>query len=106
MADEQHKERPSSPTQPLPDRNHPSGWRVPPAPEGRGIPPEKPRLRDGLNRRFVLIVLGLFALNFWITSLIPSGHERIRVPYSPTFLQQVRGGNVESISSRGATIQG
>jgi cell division protease FtsH len=110
MPDEQRKERPSSPTTPLPDRagdrEHPSGWRIQPAPDGRGMPPEKPRLRDGISRRFVIFVLVLFAINFWVSSLIPSGHERIRVPYSPTFLQQVRIGNVKSISSKGATVQG
>src|SRR4051812_14068108 len=110
MSEEQHRERPSSPTTPLPDRKgdheHPAGWRIQPAPDGRGMPPEKPRLRDGISRRFVIFVLVLFAINFWVSSLIPSGHERIRVPYSPTFLQQVKIGNVKSISSRGATIQG
>ena len=108
---EAQRKRPPSPTTPLPDRQgdhqHPQGFRIQPAPDGRGMPPDKqPGVRGGFNRRFVLIVLGLLALNFWITSLIPSGHERIRVPYSPTFLQQVDAGNVKSISSRGATIQG
>src|SRR3954447_25872890 len=113
MADEheQRKERPSSPTTPLPDRKgdreHPQGWRVQPAPDGRGMPPEKPPgMRNLLGRRFLLFFLVLLAINFWITSLIPSGHERIRVPYSPTFVGQVKGGNVKSISSKGATIQG
>src|SRR4051812_7576081 len=113
MADEheQRKERPSSPTTPLPDRKgdreHPQGWRVQPAPDGRGMPPEKPPgMRNLLGRRFLLFFLILLALNFWITSLIPSGHDRIRIPYSPTFVGQVKGGNVKSISSKGATIQG
>ena len=108
---EQRKERPSSPTTPLPDRKddreHPQGWRVQPAPDGRGAPPQKPPgLRAALGPRFLIFVLVLFALNFWISQLIPSGHERIRVPYSPTFLGQVRGSNVDSISSKGTTIQG
>src|SRR4051812_6627549 len=109
--DEQRKERPSSPTTPLPDRKgdreHPQGWRVQPAPDGRGMPPEKPPgMRNLLGRRFLLFFLILLALNFWITSLIPSGHDRIRIPYSPTFIGQVKGGNVKSISSKGETIQG
>src|SRR3954469_16571370 len=108
---EQHKERPSSPTTPLPDRKgdqeHPQGWRVQPAPDGRGMPPEKPPgMRNLFGRRFLLFVLILFAVNLWVSSLIPSGHERIRIPYSPTFVGQVKGGNVESISSKGETIQG
>src|SRR3954467_8282115 len=107
---EQHKERPSSPTTPLPDRKgdqeHPSGWRVQPAPDGRGMPPQKPPGLRSLSPRFIWFVLILLAINIWVSSLIPSGHERIRIPYSPTFLTQVKGGNVESISSKGATIQG
>src|SRR3954465_2582100 len=108
---EQQKERPASPTTPLPDRKgdreHPQGWRVQPAPDGRGMPPEKPPgIRNVLGRRFLLFVLILFAINLWVSSLIPSGHERIRIPYSPTFVGQVEGGNVKSISSKGETIQG
>src|SRR3954462_15613216 len=107
---EAQKERPSSPTTPLPDRKgdheHPKGWRVQPAPDGRGMPPQKPPGLRSLGPRFIWFVVILLAVNIWISSLIPSGHERIRVPYSPTFLAEVKQGNVKSISSRGATIQG
>ena len=114
MAEEQGKgERPGTrertPAPPSsPGRQHPSGWRVEPAPDGRGAPPPEPpkSFWGGLGRRWVVIVLVLFALNFWISSLFPSEKERIRVPYTPTFLAQVRAGNVDEISSRGATIQG
>src|SRR3954463_3005796 len=107
---EAQKERPSSPTTPLPDRKgdheHPKGWRVQPAPDGRGMPPQKaPGLR-ALGPRFIWFVVILLAVNIWISSLIPSGQERIRIPYSPTFLTEVKQGNVKSISSRGTTIQG
>src|SRR4051812_32117389 len=98
------RERPPSPT---PDRQHPSGWRVQPAPDGRGLPPEKPRSpMGGFGRRWLVIVLVLLAVNFWISSLIPSGHERIRVPYNPTFIQQIEKNNVSDISSKGTTVQG
>ena len=47
------RERPSSPTPPLPDRKgdhqHPAGWRIQPAPDGRGMPPEKPPEHMGLE---------------------------------------------------------
>ena len=59
--------------------------------------------------RLLLVVSALavlLALNLWISSLIPNGHERIRVPYTPTFIQQVQAGNVKSISSKGSTVQG
>jgi cell division protease FtsH len=105
------KERPPAPTTPLPDRKgdqeHPQGWRVQPAPDGRGAPPQKPPgIRAALGPRFIWFVLILLAINIWVSSLIPSGHDRIRVPYSPTFLNQVKNNNVKSISSQGTTIQG
>src|SRR4051794_19658687 len=107
---EAQKERPSSPTTPLPDRKgdheHPKGWRVQPAPDGRGMPPQKPPGLRALGPRFIWFVVILLAVNIWISSLIPSGQERIRIPYSPTFLTEVKQGNVKSISSRGTTIQG
>jgi cell division protease FtsH len=100
------RDRPSSPTTPRPDHEHPKGWRVQPAPDGRGMPPQKPPGLRSLGPRFIWFVLIVLALNIWITSLIPSTHERVRVPYSPTFLTEVKQGNVKSISSRGTTIQG
>src|SRR4051812_8880703 len=106
MPDERTRERPSGPTPAPPDR-HPSGWRVQPAPDGRGAPEEKRRSPfGGIGRRWVILVLVLLAVNFWISSLIPSGHERVRVPYTPTFVQEIKGGNVSEISSKGATVQG
>src|SRR3954462_2315534 len=107
---EAQKERPSSPTTPLPDRQgdheHPKGWRVQPAPDGRGMPPQKPPGLRALGPRFIWFVVILLAVKLWISSLIPSTHERIRIPYSPTFLTEVKQGNVKSISSRGETVQG
>src|SRR3954469_12197093 len=101
-----NRERPSGPT-PVPERQHPSGWRVQPAPDGRGAPEEKPRSPwSGFGRRWLILVVVLLALNFWVSSLIPSGEERVRVPYTPTFVDQVRANNVDEISSRGATVQG
>src|SRR3954462_3472971 len=107
---EAQKERPPSPTTPLPDRQgdheHPKGWRVQPAPDRPGMPPQKPPGLRSLGPRFIWFVVILLAVNIWISSLIPSGQERIRIPYSPTFLTEVKQGNVKSISSRGTTIQG
>jgi cell division protease FtsH len=107
---EVRKESPPSPGTPLPDRRgdqeHPKGWRVQPAPDGRGAPPQKPPGLRALGPRFIWFVVILLAINIWVSSLIPSGQSRIRIPYSPTFLTQVKGGNVKSISSTGTTIQG
>jgi cell division protease FtsH len=70
------------------------------------MPPQKPPGLRALGPRFIWFVVILLAVNIWISSLIPSGHDRIRVPYSPTFLAEVKKGNVKSISSTGATVQG
>ena len=69
-----------------------------------GDPGRKPGL--GLGRRFLLIVAVLLLLNYVTVSVFGPQEERIRVPYSPFFLDQVRKGNVEEISSRGETVTG
>src|SRR3954451_15943505 len=89
------------------DHRHPDGWRVQPSPDGRGTPPptQQSPFRS-FGWRFVGILAVLLALNLWISTLIPSGHTRIRIPYTPTFIQQINAGNVKSISSKGSTVQG
>jgi cell division protease FtsH len=77
-------------------------WRVTPAPSGTGAPP---------TRRFrlwhlVLVGLALLAFNYWLASRAVQPPSRVRVPYSPFFLQQVRAGNVETITSTGTAVQG
>src|SRR5437764_1272993 len=71
-------------------RNLP-GWRVTPAPDGRGgeTTPERPP--TGRNPRWlvVVVVLALLGLNLWISSQALKPNPRIRIPYSPTFLNQV-----------------
>jgi cell division protease FtsH len=58
------------------------------------------------GRRFLVILAVLFFLNWLIVAIFAPAEERIQVPYNPTFLQQVRQGNVEEISSRGETVEG
>jgi cell division protease FtsH len=53
-----------------------------------------------------LLVVGLLALNLWISSQALSPNPRVRIPYSPTFLSEVQGGNVSEISSTANSIQG
>jgi cell division protease FtsH len=50
--------------------------------------------------------VGLLALNLWISSQALQPNAPIRIPYSPTFLTQVQGNNVKSISSTGDSISG
>jgi cell division protease FtsH len=69
-----------------------------------GDPGQRPRI--GFGRRFLLIVAVLLLLNFVTVSLFGPGDERIRVPYSPFFLTQVRNDNVKEISSKGETVTG
>jgi cell division protease FtsH len=54
----------------------------------------------------VLLVVGLLALNLWISSQALQPAARVQIPYSPTFLEQVQAGNVSQISSTGDSIQG
>ena len=83
------------------------GWRVTPAPDGRGAngggrPPGPSRSRWWIAA-FVVVLLGL---NLWISSQALKPNAPIRIPYSPTFLTQVKDGNVNEISSTGDAIQG
>jgi cell division protease FtsH len=59
-------------------------------------------------RGFWYFVLALFALN--VVSVLffqPSTvEERVTVPFSPYFLEHVKGGSVATIASKGDTIQG
>jgi cell division protease FtsH len=66
-----------------------------------------PRLPSRPTRIVVYAVLLAVALglNYWGAHRVIQV-TRIRVPYSPFFLQQVRRGNVQSITSIATTIQG
>src|SRR5918999_2710047 len=68
--------------------------------------PERPPMLPWSGRRFLLILAVLFLLNWLIVAIFAPAEERIQVPYNPTFLQEVREGNVKEISSRGETVQG
>jgi len=66
--------------------------------------------RTGRARRsvwlWVALTAALFAVNYWVGSLATQPAARVRVPYSPFFLSQVRAGDVAEITSRGTAIQG
>ncbi len=53
-----------------------------------------------------MLVLALLGLNLWISSQALKPHARVRIPYSPTFLGQVKAGNVKEISSTADSIEG
>jgi cell division protease FtsH len=82
-------------------------WRVAPAPDGRGMPDEHKPSPPHRLRGFWIFVAALLAIN--VLSVVmtrSSGEPRVKVPFSPYFLKQVEAGKVESISSKGDTIQG
>jgi len=95
-----------APRTPMPrDRQ---GWRVAPAPDGRGTPDEHKPSPPHRWRGFWVFVVVLLALN-WLSVLLihpSSTRPRVKVPFSPYFLQELQDGNVKSISSKGDTIQG
>ena len=78
-----------------------------PPPEARGSSPTPPQ-HPGfwLSPRWIVFFLVLLACNLFIASLAMGPESRVRVPYSPFFLQQVQARNVEEITSKGTDIQG
>jgi cell division protease FtsH len=99
---------PERPTQSRGGEQKPPSWRVEPAPDGRGAPPQKPPPMLPRNRRgtFLGILVALLVVNFVLALATSQPTERTRVPYQPFFLEQVRTGNVQEISSREQTIEG
>jgi cell division protease FtsH len=85
------------------------GWKVTPAPDGRGAPAhgqgQPPR---GPNPRWLvgLLVIALLALNIWISSQALQPNPREQIPYRPTFVNQVQRGNVAEVTATGDSIQG
>src|SRR5512132_1063041 len=55
---------------------------------------------------WVVFVVGLLAVNFYASSRATQAQSRVRVPYSPFFLNEVRAGHVKDITSKGTAIQG
>src|SRR5215213_9056341 len=68
--------------------------------------PQKPPMIPWSPRRFITILLGLFVLNWLIVALFAPPADKIKVPYNPTFLTQVRQDNVKEISASGDTVKG
>src|ERR671918_664762 len=102
--------RESSPEIPHPPPPSPrkteSGWRVEPAPDGRGTPAPSKRPMIPRGRLFIWFVLALLAVNLVVSFATGRPEERNRVPYQPFFVDQVEAGNVEEISSRADSIEG
>jgi cell division protease FtsH len=74
-------------------------------------PARGPRLPKPPQRRFRLgwwaaWILALFVVNYIFAARATQAHPRVRVPYTPFFLQQVKAGHVASITTKGTAVQG
>jgi len=83
---------------------------APPAPRGSSPSPSsppKPQLpRFRPTRGWILFAIALLFFNFYLGSRATQPASRVRVPYSPFFLNQVNAGHVKAITSKGTAIQG
>ena len=68
--------------------------------------PNRPPMIPWRPRRFITILIALFVLNWLLVAVFAPHANKIKVPYNPTFLTQVRAGNVKEISASGNTIKG
>jgi len=79
-----------------------------PTPPGSSSPPppkpQPPRFRP--SRGWILFAVALLLFNFYLGSRATQPASRVRVPYSPFFLNQVSAGHVKEITSKGTAIQG
>src|SRR5581483_10471614 len=74
------------------------------SPRGPRLPkPPPPRFRF---RWWIASIVALLVLNYWVASRATQAPARVRVPYSPFFLNQVTAGHVASITVKGTTVQG
>ena len=81
----------------------------PPPPSVRGgqpaTPAKTPR-RPRITWWLFVVFASLLVVNYYLGTRATQGPTRVRVPYSPFFLQQVNAGNVDGITSKGTAIQG
>ncbi|HEU5213562.1 MAG TPA: ATP-dependent zinc metalloprotease FtsH [Gaiellaceae bacterium] len=83
----------------------PPGQQQPPRP-GPPVPPEKPRPRFRIPWWWLGLILAALVINQWAASRVTESTTRIRVPYTPFFVQQVEANNVKDITSKGTALQG
>jgi cell division protease FtsH len=79
---------------------------TPARPSSPPPPAQPPRPRFRVGWRWILLLVVLFAVNYWAGSRAMKPTSRVRIPYSPFFLDQVRKGDVVEITSKGTAIQG
>jgi cell division protease FtsH len=82
------------------DQQRSSGSQRGPTPQA----PQPPRFRIG--RWWLFFFLGLLAINFFFSTRATEPASRVRIPYSPFFLAQIRADHVKDITSKGTAVQG
>jgi cell division protease FtsH len=75
---------------------------VPPAPQ----PPQSPQPWYRRGGRWLPFFIALLIFNFYLGSRAMQPASRVRVAYTPFFLEQVSAGHVQEITSKGTAIQG
>ena len=81
----------------------PQNGNPPPSPRGSTPTGQRPKVRWGMWLLFALVLL---AFNLFFGMRATGGPSRVRVPYSPFFINQVKAGHVKDITSKGTAIQG
>jgi cell division protease FtsH len=85
----------------------PGGWGVAPAPDGRGTPTPPPPPAPHRRRGFWIVAGLLLAVNLLLLVMFqPASERRVEVPFSPYFLSRVTAGDVQSVTSKGDSVQG
>jgi hypothetical protein len=105
MADEARLQDPPSTRPPGPPSPRPPRGPNPGDPRADRAP-QRPPMIPWRGRQFLAVVIGLLVLNWVLVAVFAPTEKRIRVPYNPTFLSQVRNNNVKEISAKGDTVQG
>jgi cell division protease FtsH len=83
---------------PAPPTTPPSAPASDPPPQRRPLFPR--------SRGFIALLVGLLAVNLIISFITSGPPDRERIPYQPFFVDQVKAGNVQEISSQGDSIEG
>jgi cell division protease FtsH len=81
---------------------------VTPAPDGRGGRATGEQKPPRPSPRWIVaaVVVGLLALNLWISSQALSPNARVKIPYFPVFITQVRDDNVTLVDTTNGSIEG
>jgi cell division protease FtsH len=90
-------------TEPREDAPQTSGGRPPPR-EPKPPTPGPRRFRPGWT--WIALGLGLLTINLVFGMRANQPASRVRIPYTPFFLDQVSAGKVKEITSKGTAIQG